>query len=86
MGNWGTWKILKELDLDMGFWGNDPAQVGDLLELELMGTQVLPGNPCLKGKFNKSLNELLFRRFLRWRADFAGHFGNWPWGLGGFRH
>ena len=85
MGNWGTWKILKEMGLDMGFWGSDPAQVGDLLEPELMGIRVLPGDPYLNGNLTKSLKKLLFRRLLGWRGEFAGNFGNWPGRFGGFR-
>ena len=44
LGNWKIWKILKEMGLDMGFWGSDPTQVGDWLEPELMGTRVLAGD------------------------------------------
>ena len=60
MGNCGTWKILKEMGLDMGFWGSDPTQVGDLLEPELMGRRVLPGDPLFEGKFDQIIEKVTF--------------------------
>ena len=56
----GPWKILKELGLDMGFWSNDPAQVGDLLEPELMGIGVLPGDPLFEGEIDQIIEKLTF--------------------------
>ena len=44
----------------MGFWGNDPAQVGDLLEPELMGIRVLPGDPLFEGKFDQIIETNIF--------------------------
>ena len=56
----GTLEILEELDLDMGFWGNDPAQVRDLLEPELIGIRVLPGDPLFEGKNDQIIEKATF--------------------------
>ena len=56
----GTWKILKEMGLDMGFWGSDPTQVGDLLEPELMGMRVLPGEPLFEGEIGQIIEKVTF--------------------------
>ena len=69
----------------MGFWGNDTAQVGDLLEPELMGIRVLPGDPLFEGEIYQIIEKVTFSTVLGWRGEFAGNLGNWPWGFGGFR-
>ena len=48
------------MGLDMGFWGSDPAQVGDLLEPELMGIRVLPGDPLFEGKIDQIIETVTF--------------------------
>ena len=84
LGNWKIWKILKEMGLDMGFWGSDPAQVGDLLEPELMGRRVLPGDLLFAGEIGKIIEKITFPTVLGWRAKFSGNLGNWLGRLGGF--
>ena len=44
----------------MGFWGNDPAQAGDLLKPELMGIRVLPGNPLFEGEIEQIIEKVTF--------------------------
>ena len=44
----------------MGFWGSDPAQVGDLLEPELMGRRVLPGDPLFEGEIDQIIEKVTF--------------------------
>ena len=75
MGNWGTWKILKEMGLDMGFWGSDPAQVGDLLEPELMGRRVLPGEPLFEGKFDQIIEKVTFSTVFEVAGQICWEFG-----------
>ena len=44
----------------MGFWGSDPTQVGDLLEPELMGRRVLPGDLLFEGKIDQIIGKVTF--------------------------
>ena len=48
------------MGLDMGFWGSDPTQVGDLLEPELMGIRVLPGDPLFEEKNDQIIEKVTF--------------------------
>ena len=82
-GNWGPWKILEELDLDMGFWGNDPAQVRDLLEPELMGIRVLPGDPLFEGKIDKIIEQFNYSTFFWLVGQICWKF--WKFALGFWR-
>ena len=69
----------------MGFWDSDPTQVGDLLEPELMGRRVLPGDPLFEGKIDQIIEKVTFPTVFGVAGKFPGNFGNWPGGFGGFR-
>ena len=59
----------------MGFWGNDPAQVRDLLKPELMGIRVLPGDPLFEGEIDQIIEKVTFPTVLGVVGRFCWKFG-----------